>query len=100
MYALSSETNLLIHGFIAVVIIGVFYNLMVSTKVYGGVIGKAIRLIGIATLFVTVSAIEKVLVNFNVIHPSFVLSIAQDLITVLSLIFLGLGFSKLASAGK
>jgi hypothetical protein len=100
MYVLSSETNLLIHGFIAVVIIGVFYNLMVSTKVYGGVIGKAIRLIGIATLFVAASAFEKVLVNFNVIHPSFVLSVVQDLITVLSLVFLGLGFSKLASAGK
>jgi hypothetical protein len=73
---------------------------MVSTRVYGGVIGKAIRLIGVATLFVAVSAIEKVLVNFGVIDPSLMLSTIQDVMTLLSLIFLGLGFSKLASAGK
>jgi hypothetical protein len=100
MYQFNSEANLIIHGCIAVIIIGVFYNLMITSKAYGGIVGKAIRLIGIATLFISINALEKVLVNFSIIEPTFASSIFQDVMILFGLIFLGLGFSKLASGAK
>ena len=51
MFEFSSQTNLMIQALILVIIIGVFYNLWSSTKMYGGIIGSAIRLIGIGMLF-------------------------------------------------
>ena len=100
MYQFNSEVNLIIQACIAVIIIGVFYNLWVSTKVYGGIIGSAIRLLGIGMLFVTIAVIERVLINFSIIQTSPDLALAQDVLNLVGLIFLGLGFSKLASATK
>ena len=100
MYEFSSETNLIIQGCIAVIIIGVFYNLWSSTKVYGGIIGKAIRLLGFGMLFITIGVIERVLINFHVIISTPDLALAQDILNLIGLVLLGLGFSKLASATK
>lgn len=100
MYEVSSQAGFIIQGLMAVIIVGVFYNLWVSTRMYGGIIGQAIRLLGVGMLFVTISAIERVLVNFTVIQPSINLAIAQDIFNLIGLVFLGLGFSKLASATK
>lgn len=100
MYPYDSSANLIIQGCIAVVIIGVFYNLMVTTKAYGGIIGKALRFIGIGILFFSLSAIEHALVNFAIIKPAMTFAIVQDSMTLIGLIFLGFGFSKLASASK
>ncbi len=100
MYDFNSQANLFIQGFIAVIIFGVLYNLMISTKAYGGIIGKAIRLIGVATLFFSIAALERVLVSFAIIKPTLLTLQIQDVLVLLGLIFVGLGFSKLASATK
>ena len=100
MYEFFSEANLIIQGLIAIIIIGVFYSLWVSTKIYGGIIGKAIRLLGIGMIFVAITVIERVLINFSILETSSNLSIAQDFMSLIGLIFLGLGFSKLASGSK
>ncbi len=100
MYQFSSEANLIIQGLIAVIILGVFYNLWVSTKVYGGIIGRAIRLLGVGMIFVAIAVIERVLINFSILETSSNISIAQDIMNLIGLIFLGLGFSKLASGTK
>jgi hypothetical protein len=100
MYEFASQANLIIQGCIVAVLIGVFYNLMISTKAYGGIVGKSIRLIGIGILFFSLSAIERALVNFSVIQSTFQSGIIQDVLSLMGLIFLGLGFSKLASGTK
>jgi hypothetical protein len=100
MYELNSQTSLIIQALIGVIIVGVFYNLWVSTRMYGGIIGTAIRLLGVGMLFVTIATFERVLVNFNIIQSSINLAIAQDIFNVIGLVFLGLGFSKLASGTK
>ncbi len=100
MYLFDSSANLIVQGCIVAVLIGVFYNLMISTKAYGGIIGKAIRLIGVGIIFFSLSAIEHSLVTFSVIKPSLQSATLQDVMSLVGLVFLGLGFSKLASGTK
>lgn len=100
MYQVGSEVNLIIQSLLVVVMIGVFYNIMVSSRVYGGIIGKAIRLFGVGILFLSLSAIEHALINFSILEPSLNTLIMQNGMTLISLVFLGLGFSKLVSATK
>jgi hypothetical protein len=96
----SSQLNFVVQGLMAAIIIGVFYNLWASTRVYGGLIGKAIRLLGIGILFITIAVIERVMANFNIVDNAYLLSVAQDALNLLGLFFLAMGFSKLASASK
>ena len=100
MYPFISQANLIIQGCIAAIIIGIFYNIWETTKVYGGLIGAAIRLLGIGMLFITVAVIERVLLNANIIFSSSNLALAQDAFNVIGLVFLGIGFSKLGKATK
>jgi len=100
MYEFSSEANLIIQGCITAIILGVFYNLWISTRAYGGIVGSAIRLLGLGMLFVTIAVIERLLINFAIVQTSANLAMAQDILSLIGLIFLGLGFSKLASASK
>lgn len=100
MYEFSSQANLIIQFFIAIILIGAFYNLWISTRVYGGIIGAAVRLLGLGMLFITISVIEHVLINFKIIETSVNLSLAQDILTIIGLALLSFGFSKLASATK
>lgn len=95
-----SPINTLLQGFIAVILIGVFYNVWVTSRSYGGIIGHAIRLLSLGLLFVTVGVIEKILVTLQVIEYTINLSVVQDVLTLIGLIFLALGFSKLASVTK
>jgi hypothetical protein len=100
MYQFDSSANLIIQGCIAAVLIGVFYNLMISTKAYGGIVGRAIRLIGIGITFFSLAAIEHALVTFSIIQPTLQSAVLQDAMSLVGLVFLGLGFSKLASGTK
>jgi hypothetical protein len=100
MFPLVGQTNIIVQGFIAVIIIGVFYNLYESTKAYGGLIGTAVRLLGIGMLFITIAVIEKAMLNLGAIPATQTLALFQDIMNLLGLLFLGLGFSKLASATK
>jgi len=91
---------MVIQVLIAVIIIGMFLNLKHSTEIYGGLIGKAVRLFGLGTLFITLSIIEHLLVTFLVIENSQTIAIAQEIMNLLGLAFLGLGFSQLVAATK
>lgn len=95
-----SQANLIIQGCVAVIIVGMFYNIWSSTKVYGGIIGKAIRLFGLGMLFITISIIENLLVTFLIIQNSPELALIQEIMNLAGLVFLGLGFWKLSSANK
>ena len=100
MLNFANEINWVLQALVVVIIIGVFYNLYATTKVYGGLIGAAIRYLGIGMLLVTVAVIEKVLFNFGIVRATANLSLYQDLLVLIGLFFLGVGFSKLASAAK
>lgn len=100
MLTLSSELNNILQALIVVILIGMLYSLWLTTRAYGGIIGHAVRLIGIGITLVSVVVLEKMLLNFNVILNSSNLQIAQDVLTLLSLLFLSWGFKKLASVAK
>jgi hypothetical protein len=100
MNPFGANINLVVQGLIAAILIGMFYTLWTTTHAYGGIIGKSLRLLGFGILFITVSVIEKMLVNFNVIELTDNMSLAQDVFNLLGLCLLAWGFSKLASAGR
>lgn len=89
-----------VQGLVAVIIIGGFYSLYASTKAYGGLIGQAIRFLGVGMMFVVIAVIEKILINFGVITLTTNVSLIQDAFNLLGILFLGIGFSKLAAASK
>lgn len=100
MYEFSSQANFIIQGLIAAIIVGVFYNLWSTAKIYGGLIGWAIRFLGLGMLFITVAVIERVLINFQILTITPNLALLQDILNLIGLLFLGVGFSKLGSATK
>jgi hypothetical protein len=100
MFTLGSELNNILQGLIAVILIGMFYSLWMTTKAFGGLIGRAIRLVGVGIILTSVIVLEKVLINFSVIENSTNLQLLQDILTLGSLMFLSLGFKRLAAAAK
>lgn len=100
MYSFFSHPNLIIQAFMVVIVIGMFYSLWSSTKLYGGIIGKAIRMFGLGMLFITLSILEHLLIVFMIIQNDPQLAVAQDILSLAGLVFLALGFSTLASAAK
>lgn len=95
-----SEAAKIIQGLVAVIIIGGFFSLYKSTQAYGGLIGKAIRLLGVGMMFIVVAVIEKILINLTIIKLTSTMSLVHDGLTLFGLLFLGLGFSRLAAASK
>ena len=95
-----SQTTFIIQALIVAIVLGVYYSLYVSTKLYGGLIGKAIKLIGIGMLFITVTVLERIFINFGVLSNTIDIALLQDILNLIGLVFLGLGFSKLASVNK
>lgn len=91
------DFNLIIQACVGIIIIGVFFSLRSLTKLYGGIIGKAVQLFGLGTLFVTLAIIERLLVDLQVIQPHMNLVLAQHIFDLLGLACLGWGFSKLAA---
>jgi hypothetical protein len=100
MYDLISQSNTIIQGLIAIIIIGMFYSLWHSTHLYGGIIGKAVRYLGLGTMFITVAILEHLLITFSIIQNDPQIAIAQEIFNLLGLVFLGLGFSTLVQATK
>ena len=94
------DFNLLIQVCVGIIVVGVFFSLRSSTKVYGGIIGSAVQLFGLGTLFFALAVIERLLVDLQVLPASANLVIAQYIFDLLGLISLGWGFSKLASGSK
>ncbi|MBI4049276.1 MAG: hypothetical protein HY395_00450 [Candidatus Doudnabacteria bacterium] len=94
------EFNILIQGIIIAILIGMFYNIWVSSRAYGGIIGSAVKWLGLGMLFITISVIEKALLNYGIITANLELNLAQDILTLIGLFFLAIGFSTLARAAK
>jgi hypothetical protein len=100
MLSLNSELNNILQALIVVILIGMLYSLWKTTNAYGGIIGNAVRLIGVGITLISIVVLEKMLINFSVVENSANLHIAQDVLTLLSLLFLSWGFKKLAAVAK
>lgn len=94
--------EIIIQGFVAVIIIGITYSLWSTSKVYGGLIGASLRWIGLGILFFSLETLDRVLGDL-----SFVNSLSADNAELLHylLLFLGLscsgiGFSRLTKIAK
>lgn len=86
------------------VVIGVVYNLWRTTRVYGGIIGQGLRLVGLGIIFLVVVALDRVVVAFTsqgalaALAPPGYESVVHDLLFVLALLFVTLGFAKFLHA--
>jgi hypothetical protein len=100
MLSFNSELNNILQGMILAILIGMFYTLWATTRAYGGVIGSAVRMLGFGTILVAIMALEKMLINFEVVENSANMGLIQDVLTTLALFFLFMGFRKLASVVK
>ena len=86
------------------VVLGVLVNLWKITRKYGGVIGKGLRLIGTGIVFLSIEALDRAVESLategiigGIIAEPFT-RVAHDLILVLALFFVTLGFVKFYSA--
>lgn len=100
MFTLSSELNNILQALIFVILIGMMTSVWKTSHAYGGIIGSAVRLIGIGITLVSVLVLERMLVNFSVVIDTTNMRMVQDVLTLLALLFLSWGFKKLASVGK
>ncbi|MBI4054178.1 MAG: hypothetical protein HY397_02510 [Candidatus Doudnabacteria bacterium] len=88
------------------VLIGVFFNLWKTTKVYGGIIGQGLRRIGIGIVFLAIEAIDRVAENFSgygivagLVGRDYNI-FTHDFILLLGLFFISMGFVKFSSVLK
>lgn len=108
-YDLNSDQTLaqtVIGLLLLAVIIGVVYNLWRTTSVYGGIIGQGIRRVGLGIVFLVVEATDRVVQTFgntgviSGIFPSPLDNSAHDILFMLGLAFVALGFIKFSQALK
>ena len=100
MFEVNSELNNVLQALIVVILGGMFYSLWMTTRAYGGIIGSAVRLLGVGIILISIVVLEKMLINFSIISGSSNLALAVDVLTLLSLFFLSMGFKRLASVAK
>ena len=97
--------TLVMQGLVLVIVIGVIYSLWQTTKAYGGVIGSALKWIGVGILFFSIEAFDRIFGALG--DVSFVNSVgfanptmSHNALLLLGLVFSGIGFSKLTRAAK
>ena len=97
--------TLVLQGLVLVIIIGVVYSLWQTTNAYGGVIGSALKWIGVGILFFSIEAFDRIFGALG--DVSFVDAIGlkdpallHNALLLLGLVFSGIGFSKLTRAAK
>lgn len=84
---------------------GILYNLWNTITAFGGLIGKALKLVGIGIFLFSFDAVHKVLVHFGVDIFEIVFSpsgaeVFHDVVVVVGLFFLAWGLSKMAKIAK
>lgn len=94
--------QLIVQIFVVVIVIGIAHSLWRTTRVYGGLIGGALKWIGLGIVLFALEALDRVLGNL-----SFVASLAgqnaplvHDAILLVGLTFSAIGFSRLTKIAK
>lgn len=92
--------------FLAIIVVGVIYNLWRTTKAFGGLIGIGLKWIGLGIVFFSLEALDRVLTLGGL---SFVESIGgtelnqeliHHLLLLFGLLFSAIGFSRLTKISK
>ncbi|MGE5297591.1 MAG: hypothetical protein ACM3KM_00310 [Acidobacteriaceae bacterium] len=100
MTFLTDNFLLLVQGLIVAMMVGMFYVIWTTTQAFGGIIGKSLRFLGYGILFISVAVIEKMLINFDIIQESSMVSLVQDIFNLIGLGLLSWGFRMLARASR
>ena len=94
--------QLFVQIFVVVIVIGIAHSLWRTTRAYGGLIGGALKWIGLGIVLFALEALGRVLGSL-----SFVTSVAgrsgplvHDALLLLGLTFSAIGFSKLTKIAK
>lgn len=94
--------QLLVQFFVVIIFVGIVLSLRKTTHVYGGLIGGALKWIGLGIVFFAMEALDRVLGDL-----SFVSSISRtytplvhNAILLFGLAFSTIGFSKLTKIAK
>ncbi len=96
------DFTIIIQGLVIVIIIGVVYSLWQTTKSYGGLIGAALKWIGLGMAFFSLEALDRVLGNYGFIKSFGFLSsdLIHNIVLLLGLLFSAIGFSRLTKVAK
>ncbi len=97
--------TLVLQGLVLVIMIGVVYTLWQTNKAYGGVIGSALKWIGVGILFFSIEAFDRIFgaladVSFVDAIGTTDPTLLHNALLLLGLVFSGIGFSKLSRAAK
>lgn len=92
----------IIQGFAAVIIIGVGYSLWRTTHSYGGLVGGALKWIGLGMIFFSVEALSRALGSLSFLDSlgTAYAELAHNVLLLLGLASSGIGFSKLTKIAK
>lgn len=96
------DLKLLIEAFVIIIIIGVVYSLWQTTRLYGGLIGVALKWISLGMIFFSLEALDRVLGPLSFIK-SFALESADtvhNIILMMGLVLCGIGLSRLMRIAK
>jgi len=93
---------LIIQVFVIIIIVGVIYSLWKTTKAYGGLIGTALKWIGLGMVFFALESLDRVLGPWGFIQAFKFMDpeIAHNIILLMGLLFSAIGFSKLTRITK
>ena len=95
--------QLLVQIFVVVIVIGIAHSLWRTTKAYGGLIGGALKWIGLGIVFFALEALDRVLGNWSFVSSLFQgnnAELAHNAILLLGLAFSAIGFSRLTKIAK
>ena len=94
--------QLIVQILVLVIFVGILYSLWRTTRSYGGLIGTALKWIGVGIVFFSLESLDRVLGEL-----SFVDSLTSDkgllvhnLIMLFGLLFSAIGFSRLTKITK
>ena len=85
-----------------IIILGVISSLWRTTRAYGGLIGSALRWIGVGMVFFSLESLDRVLGNLSVVNSISTANAEMwhNVILLLGLVFSAIGFSKLTKIAK
>jgi len=96
------DYTLIVQGLVIVVVIGGVYSLWQTTRAYGGLVGAALKWIGLGMIVFAVVALNRSLGNLVLgsIASDFFSETIENILLLLGLAFSGFGFSRLTKIAK
>lgn len=102
---MSNSGQIVVQIFVIVIIAGTAYSLWRTTRAYGGLIGGALKWIGLGMIMFSLEALDRVLGDLSFVGSLFGGNaengeIAHNIILLLGLALAAFGFSRLTKIAK